>query len=484
MQIPLILGSYESRSLISEAQRCINLYPERNPPDSPFPFTLYPTPGLSFIVTAPVVGPVRALYTASNGACFAVVGNNVYLVTQSYGFVLLGQINSYTGFVSIKDNTLVCVIVDGTNKGFAIDLTSGTFTYGAISQTNWYAANRVDYLDTYLLFSKTDGTGTFFTLSNVTYTMLTTGIGLDPLDVMKKTGGNDLTAGLAVMHREIWLIGTGTSEVWFDSGASDFAFQAMPGAFVEHGCAAVGSIAKYDLALYWLGQDIYGNSVVYRGAQYNAAPISTKAIDNEITSYSTKSDAIGFTYFQEGHAFYVLNFPSQDVTWVFDIAENAWHKRAWIDSNGNLHRWRGNCACIFNNKILVGDYQNGALYNLDLDTYLDNGAPVVRIRSFPHMVNENKRLTHRNLIAAFEVGDEMVSSTKDTCSVSLRCSDDAGRSYGDAVIQTLGNTGHYHTSVQWNRLGMARDRVYELSWSAPVKTALSGVYVDLIGHET
>src|SRR5215469_7886697 len=111
MQVPLILGSYESRSLISEAQRCVNLYSERNPPDSPFPFTLYPTPGLSFIVTAPVTGSVRAVYTASNGACFVVVSNNVYLLTQSYGFVLLGQINSYTGFVSLKDNTLVCAIV-------------------------------------------------------------------------------------------------------------------------------------------------------------------------------------------------------------------------------------------------------------------------------------------------------------------------------------------------------------------------------------
>ena len=484
MQIPLILGSYESRSLISEAQRCVNLYPERNPPDSPFPFTLYPTPGLSFIATAPVVSGVRATYTASNGATFTVVGNNVYLVTDSYGFTFLGQINSYSGFVSIKDNSLTCVIVDGTQEGFCIDLTNPAFTFGMISATNFYPANRVDYLDTYLLFSRTDGQGAFFTLSNVTYTMLTTGIGFDPLDVMKKTGGNDPMVGLAVMHREIWLIGTATTEVWFDSGAADFAFQAMPGAFVEHGCAAVGSIAKYDLALYWLGQDNFGNSVVYRGAQYNAAPVSTKAIDNEITSYAVKSDAIGFTYFQEGHAFYVLNFPSQDVTWVFDIAENAWHKRSWIDTNGNQHRWRANCACVFNNNIMVGDYQNGDIYNLDLDTYLDNGMPVVRIRSFPHTVNENKRLTHRNLIAAFEVGNEMVTSTNDTCSVSLRCSDDAGRSYGDAVIQTLGNTGNYRTSVQWNRLGMARDRVYELSWSAPVKTALGGVYIDLIEHET
>jgi len=481
-QIPLIMGMYQARSIIADAQRCVNLYTERNPPDSPFPFTTYPTPGLSLETTAPVIGQVRATYTASNGACFVVVGNAVYLLTQSYGWNFLGNINSYTGFVSIKDNTLCCVIVDGSQDGFVIDLT--TFAYGAISQTNWYPASRVDYLDTYLVFSIVDSNQFFFTLSNVTYTMLTTGIGFDPLDIAAKTGGNDKIAGLAVMHREIWLIGQSTSEVWFDSGAADFAFQEMPGAFVEQGCASVGSIAKFDLALYWLGQDLYGNSVVFRGAQYNATAISTKAIENEINSYAIKDDAIGFTYLQEGHPFYVLTFPSEDVTWVFDIAENAWHQRSWMDANGNLHRWRGNCACVFNNKILVGDYQNGNLYSLDLDTYLDNGQPIPRIRSFPHSVNENKRVTYRNLIAAMEVGDEMNGSTNDTCSVSLRLSDDAGRSFGDAIIQTLGNTGNYLTSVQFNRLGMARDRVFELSWSAPVKTSLQGAYIDVIGHAT
>jgi len=477
-QIALVEGAYQSRSLIADAQQCVNLYTEKCPPDSPYPYIHYPTPGLNLLTTCPVVGPVRATYTASNGSLFVVVSNRVYLVTQSYGWNLLGHINSYTGFVSIKDNSLCCVIVDGTQKGFVIDLATNAF--GQISLTNWNPASRVDYLDTYLIFSIVASNEFFFSLAEATYTMFTNGTAFDPLDFAAKTGGNDLMVGVAVMHRELWLIGAATSEVWFDAGAADFAFQAMPGAFVEHGCSSVGSIAKYDLALYWLGQDTSGNSGVFEGAQYRVRKISTEAIDNEIMSYPVKNDALGFIYQQQGHVFYVLVFPSQDVTWVYDLKEGHWHKRAWMDTNGNLHRWRANCACVFNNQIIVGDYQNGNLYSLDLDTYLDNGQPIARIRSFPHVVAENDRMIHRNLIAAMEVGDEMVNTTADTCAVSLRFSDTAGRSYGDAIVQSLGNTGHYNTSLQWNRLGLARDRVYELSWSAPVKTSLQGVYLDAI----
>jgi hypothetical protein len=51
-------------------------------------------------------------------------------------------------------------------------------------------------------------------------------------------------------------------------------------------------------------------------------------------------------------------------------------------------------------------------------------------------------------------------------------------SWGNPVQRSLGKEGEYIKSVQWRRLGMARDRVFEISWSAPVKTALLGAWVE------
>ncbi len=492
-KIALTQGSYESRSAIADAQRCVNLYAEKNPEDSPFPMTFYPTPGTPIWGTAPMVDEVRAIYTASNGALFAVVRDSVYYVISATVWTLLGTLTTTSGFVSIKDNTLAIVIVDGTSFAFTIRLSDNA--WNAVSGTNFYATDVVDYVDTYFLFNRKGTNQFFFSLSNADYTMLVGGTAFDPLDIAAKTGGNDNLVGLKVMHRELWLIGSKTSEVWFDAGATDFAFQAMPGAFVEHGCSAVGSIAKYDLAIYWLGQDSSGANVVFEGAQYRVRTVSTKAIDREIATYANISGALGFTYLQEGHVFYVLIFPTANVTWVYDIGESAlsgepkWHRRCWSDAQGILNRWRPNCFTAYNGELLCGDFENGNIYSLDLDTYLDNwdgeaGDAITRIRSFPHVTEENDRLVHKNFLLNMEVGNEMSSASNDDDQVSLRWSDNAGRSYGEAVLQTIGPTGNYLTSMQWNRLGLARDRVYEVSWSAPVKTSIQGVYLEVIKAAT
>lgn len=63
--------------------------------------------------------------------------------------------------------------------------------------------------------------------------------------------------------------------------------------------------------------------------------------------------------------------------------------------------------------------------------------------------------------------------------ITLRWSDDRGRTYSNGVQQTIGGPGQTYTNAQFRRLGMARDRVFELSWSVPVKTALNGAFVEI-----
>jgi hypothetical protein len=63
--------------------------------------------------------------------------------------------------------------------------------------------------------------------------------------------------------------------------------------------------------------------------------------------------------------------------------------------------------------------------------------------------------------------------------ISLRWSDDRGRSFGSPVTQPIGDVGEYRTSLQWQRLAYARDRVFEISWSVPMATALQGCWIDV-----
>jgi hypothetical protein len=54
--------------------------------------------------------------------------------------------------------------------------------------------------------------------------------------------------------------------------------------------------------------------------------------------------------------------------------------------------------------LVVGDWQNGNLYALDQDVFTDNGQPIKRVRSFPHLLNDGKRVFYRQFLADMETG--------------------------------------------------------------------------------
>lgn len=61
--------------------------------------------------------------------------------------------------------------------------------------------------------------------------------------------------------------------------------------------------------------------------------------------------------------------------------------------------------------------------------------------------------------------------------LNLRWSDDGGANWSNTIQQTMGATGQYATDIQFRRLGYARNRVVELSWSNDLATALTGMMI-------
>lgn len=467
MRVALTGGAYTARSVIADCQRCLNLYPETAPQDASAPVTYYPTPGLTTLLTAGGT-PWRGLFVASNGDLYGVAGPDVYYISPSWTLQHIGSIPNDSTPVRMADNSLTLVIVDGSPLGWQVTLADRSFSQ--ISDGSFAGATTVDYLDTFLLFNKPD-TPQF-------YSSLALSTTFDSLYFANKATYPDYLAAVAVLGQEIYLIGTKTTEVWYDSGATDFPFQRLPSVLIRHGCIAAYSVAKAGDALVWLSQDMNGQAIVLAAASYKAQRISTHAIETELAGYSTISDAVAWTYQQEGHEFYVLSFPTADRTWVYDVTTKLWHERAWMDTDGVSHRHRGNCAASAYGSIVVGDHENGNLYALDLNAYTDAGQPIERVRSFPHMGAEGKRVMYRQFIADMEVGRADGTTPSNPPMVSLRWSDDRGQSWGNPVMQDMGAGGEYLTSMQWQRLGMARGRVFELSWSAPYPTALQGAFID------
>lgn len=482
-RVPLTGGAYQARSLIANAQRCVNLYPEKNAEGDqpPVPVTHYLTEGLRpLLVDVTNAAPVRGLWLASSGDLYAVIGLKCYFVNTNFGLTEIGTFTSVRNTpVSMVDNGSTLMIGDGSTTGYKVNLTTRAFSAIVDSSGTFVGADKVDFIDTFTLFNF-PGTRSFGSTESAT---TNPGLTFNGLYQQVKGTWPDLLVTLAVLHREIWLLGSQKSEVWFNAGNPVFPFAVQPGAYIEHGCAARYSAASSDVNLYWVGSDLQGQGVIFKGSPYTAKRISTHAIEQAIQQYPQISDAIGFTYQVNGHNFYVVNFPSGNATWVYDESTEQWHERQSINAqSGALGRWRANCFVSAYGKNIVGDFENGQLYWLDQNCFTENAVAIPRIRSFPHLMNDAKRVSYPAFIADMECG--LVAAVKDARGVAippqvyLRWSDDRGKTYGNAVGRSLGETGKYQTFPTWRRTGRARDRVFELSWSIAGKTALNGAFID------
>ena len=492
MQVQLTGGDYQARGLIAAAQRCVNLYAEAVPQQQgePNQFVYLPTPGL-VALTAPLNflttgDPVRGIYQASTGEVIAVIGGIVYWcqlgAAAAITLVEIGTIPVLTTPVAMSDNGIVLVIVDGVvGHGWFITLKRPTLTVTHIYDDSFYGSTTVAYLDTFFVFNRPDTQDFYVSPSN--WDGNAQGLTGDPFDgtyIAAKTTSPDLLKAVAVAGQVLWLIGETTAEPWYDAGAADFPFQRVSGFLINHGTkapysVAVGSVPDGAAAVFWLGNDAAGRSIVFQTEGFQAGRISTHALEAAFASYSVVSDARAYCYQEEGHFFYVLSFPSADATWCFDVATGFWHERTFTNADGSQHMHR--VATVVNTLglILAGDYTNGALYNMTKDALTDGGQPITRLRTFPHLINDGNRARYSRFIANMSVGQ----SAGAELDLQLSWSDDRGVTFGSPVKISLGSSGQTTVVPTVWRLGIARDRVFSLTWSGAAFTSLLGAFIDV-----
>ena len=502
MQTPILGSAYVARSVNAADSRMVNLFPEVLPEDSGGKTSafLQRAPGLRTLATIGT-GPIRGLHSYGD-YMYVVSGNSLYQVDTSYRAVLLGTVAN-DGPVSMADNGIqLFVACNGPSYIF----NNTTNAFGQITDPDFTGALTVSYLDGYFIYIEPNS-------QTVWSTAILDGTSIDPLDFASAEGSPDNLVSSIADHSEEWLFGTNTVEVWYNAGNAGFPLQRIQGAFMEIGCAATFSVAKLDNSVFWLGADTRGKGIVYRAKGYSGVRVSTHAVEWQIQQYANISDATAYTYQQDGHAFYVLSFPSANATWVYDVATNAWHERAGY-ANGGFIRQRAACQTFFNNAITLGDYQSGEIYTYDLTLFADGGRTQKWLRSWralPPNTNNLTRTAQHSLqldcesgvgldggapavtmyvssISSSAVSGDAIGGESEEITdaiivqgtdpqVMLRWSDDGGHTWSNEHWRSMGLIGEYGKRVLWRRLGMTqkiRDRVYEVSGTDPVPVYIMG----------
>lgn len=410
-------------------------------------------------------------------------GNSYISVTSiPYGLVVtpnatitdtMGAIPAGTTFTGVDFNSVILNISQNATATQGTDsFTVNIPVFGQITDPALLAASRVAFIEGWLVFSQ-PGTRTFFTNANVPYTLLFAG----SFYALKDSSTDNLVT-LFENNRELWLIGERTSEVWYNAGNQNFPFVRIPSIGPQIGCAATHSITRLGPELVWLARNEQGQNIVVKQVNYEWQRISTHAVDHALASYDVVNDAIGYAYEEDGHWFYVLTFPTADVTWVYDGKSGLWHKRLSYDTSaGMYHRHRSNAFCQVADVRLVGDYQNGNIYQMSRNFYSDNGSPIRCQRRAPHVWKKQnrKRIFHGWLQVEFTPGVGLQTGQGNSPQAMLRFSNDGGFTWSNEHWTSIGAAGETKNRAIWRRLGHARDRVYELNYSDPTARDIIGV---------
>lgn len=461
-------GTYKEATPVADAQQSLNCFPERIESGSGRSAgMMLPTPGLAAFATAiatPVQGGVRCVYTdKATGRCFMITDTRFGEVKADGSFTLIyaGLVNDgLPAWITSNGKGGNQLYLGSAGTGYIYSMTSGVFAVIASA----YPGNTSMgiFFDQYFVALKKNSSQ--FNLSKLADG--TVWVGTDVF--LNRVEGTDNFAAVIRNHREMWAIGTDTSEVFFNSGAT-FPMVNIPGVFIEIGTESGWTPALQDNTLYLLGRDERGGRVVYGFNAYSPSRVSSHGVEWIWNGFANASDAIAWTYEEAGHAFYVLYFPSANRTFVYDSATKLWHERAWLNpATGQFEAFRGRCHTVAFGKHLVGDTQTGTLFEMSQQIYGDLGQPVVRRRRMPHIAASGDMMTFNAAQLILDNGQGLISGQGSKPLVMLRVSDDGGRTWSEEMLADAWPMGNYSMDrfrTLWYPLGSSADRIFEISVS-------------------
>jgi hypothetical protein len=462
------------------------------------------------VVTATIAGATMTVSAVTSGTLH--IGQTIQGVGVTLGTIItaFGTGTGGAGTYTLSTSSTV----GSSTTMYGLNFSVLPSTDGAFS-----GANTVDIIDNYFVYNNptTQQWGASDLLSPIS----------PQTSYSLKDGAPDDLVALIVDHREVYLMGEISSEVWTDVGTVPFPFQRIPGTSTQHGIAAPFSLYRLGNSFAYVSRNNRGQAQIMQMQGYIPQRISTHAVETTLANQYV-DDAVAWTYQLEGHEVYVVTFPSLQLTWAYDITTQMWHKWLYTANDNTYQRHRGNCCAVFQGLVIIGDYENGKLYELDRNNYTDDGQNIRRMRRAPHLVTEFQRQYFDELQIQFQpgVGTTGISGTTqvvnsniiylgDTYTITdnatlliepektyilatqtpvtyptttnpqamLRWSNDGGSTWSNEHWTSVGQLGKYRNRAIWRRLGMARDRDFEVVVTDPVNFVIISANLKMQGAE-
>ena len=453
--------------------------------------------GARLFVEQELDGPCRGMYRVSRGraekngepALYGVFGNKLYLFDED---------GTAHDIAPIYTNRTECRMVETGGYGSAhphLMIVDGTNCY-AVDCTLPVASQRTDFRMIELPVRTTDGAQKIRP-THIAYLYGYAICNDENSDAFYTSYQYpfEVTDSFGDIDYDIWRLGS-TNNVGFItysewSPDNTLALCSNGSKLVTMGSRSIkapDSLAMLGYTTIWLGSSDIGEDAVWMINDTQLTRISTGDLERELSQVKNPENAYASIWQEHRHTFYALTFEDSDITYVYDVGENKWHRRASYDITNNLTFWRYSHATFAYNRTMVAA-ENRLCY-LDENAYTEHdGRRILKMRRGGVLTNNGQPFyidsaelvcnngQHSTKFANLVTGamgqpDDGELNPR----ISVRYSWD-GATFSDYEDYYLGKVGRYDwTTTMWH-LGMGKYFTIEVSTTEAIPFAIENLKV-------
>ncbi len=468
--VPFCGGSYQDKAPGNSSELTLNMYPEvTDGGNGKTNVKLINIPGTSEFVEISIdTGDFcRGLYATTTGKVYCVFGNTVYEVLNNGTKTTVGTISNTAVPIKFSDDGINVIFADGSTL-YSILLADNTLSPISSNTVN---PTDVVWLD-----------GRFYAINgkeNLFYwSALGDGLTWTGTDTGAATAESsaDVIRALAVVNGNLWLLGAASYEIWRTNTDPDFPVSRIGASPADVGVQAVYSVATIGDSLFFIGSSKAGKNIVFQAQGQSAKRISNHAIEEQLNKASTTTDAVGWTYQENGHVFYVVNFLTFNRTFVYDVTSGMWHNRATNNPQTGVESYYPVQYAVFAfDQILVCGLREAKVLTLDSNVYTEyDGRYIIKERTGPIYWDDLKRIHMSMFQLDIEAGQGVQTGQGSDPKIMLQISRDGGYTWSNEIFTGLGKIGQYRWMAKWRRLGMTREAAFRVRYSEPTKFIILG----------
>lgn len=298
------------------------------------------------------------------------------------------------------------------------------------------------------------------------------------LNFASAEGNPDIIQAMHVVQRQLYLLGTVTTEIWENDGTTPFS--RIPGGLIQIGCIAKYSPIIRGNSLIWLSHtrqfvEFTGTNIKFLSSRY----------EKEIANFAVVSDCIGGYVLKDGQEYYIFQFPSEGRTLVYNPNIDDWSE--WANWNSSSMSWvpydfRSSVYDIQTGKTFIGKEDAALIACLSSDSQVDltSGSTSRPFKFFrrtgfiSHGNNKIKRVESLRFRA--KRGNE---TNPDNPTLMLRYRNDGSSQWSNIREIDLGSIGETPHHIELYRLGTFKSRQYEISATDSVPIVLSNAEIEV-----